>query len=53
MRFAGIDVGSMTHAVAIVDETCGVLLRPTSFGEDAAGTSASSTSWARRPIFLS
>ncbi len=37
MRFAGIDVGSMTHAVAIVDETCGVLLKPTSFGEDAAG----------------
>lgn len=37
MRFAGIDVGSQTHVLAIVDETCQVLLRPTPFGEDAAG----------------
>jgi transposase len=37
MRFAGIDVASQVHVVAIVDETGAVLLKPTSFGEDAAG----------------
>jgi transposase len=37
MRFAGIDVGSQTHVVAIVGEGGDVLVKPTSFGEDAAG----------------
>lgn len=37
MRFAGIDVGSQTHVVAIVGEEGKVLVKPTSFGEDAAG----------------
>ncbi|HKC10803.1 MAG TPA: IS110 family transposase, partial [Vicinamibacteria bacterium] len=37
MRFAGIDVGSRSHVIAIVSETGEVLLRPTSFGEDAVG----------------
>lgn len=37
MRFVGIDVASETHVVAVVDERGGVLERPTSFGEDAAG----------------
>jgi transposase len=37
MRFAGIDVGSQTHVVAIVDETGQVVLRPASFGEDLSG----------------
>jgi transposase len=37
VRFAGIDVGSLTHSVAILDDGCGVLLKPTSFGEDAVG----------------
>jgi transposase len=37
MRFAGIDVGSRTHVVAVLDEIGQVLVKPTSFGEDAAG----------------
>jgi transposase len=37
MRFAGIDVASKTHVVAIVDEAGQVLLRPAPFSEDAAG----------------
>lgn len=37
MRFFGIDVGSLTHVVAMVNETLQVLLKPAPFGEDAAG----------------
>jgi len=37
MRFFGIDVGSQTHLVAMVDEGMQILLRPTPFDEDAAG----------------
>lgn len=37
MRFAGIDVGSKTHVLAIVDEAGNVLLKPTSFAENAEG----------------
>lgn len=37
MRFAGIDIASETHVVAVVDEASGVLVKPASFGEDAAG----------------
>lgn len=37
MRFAGIDIASETHVVAIVDEEGKVLLKATEFGEDAAG----------------
>jgi transposase len=36
-RIAGIDVGSETHVIAVVDENSGVLHRATAFGEDAAG----------------
>ena len=37
MRFFGIDVGSLTHVLAMVNEALEVLLKPTSFGEDAGG----------------
>lgn len=37
MRFAGIDIASETHVVAIVDENGGVLVKATPFGEDEAG----------------
>lgn len=37
MRFAGIDVGSEHHVVAVVDEEGRVLQRPSPLGEDAAG----------------
>lgn len=37
MRYAGIDIASQTHVVAIVDEAEEVLVRATPFGEDAAG----------------
>lgn len=37
MRFVGIDVGAEQHMVAIIDETGSLLLRPTSFTEDAEG----------------
>jgi transposase len=37
MRFAGIDIASETHVVAVVDEASGVLIKPASFGEEAAG----------------
>lgn len=37
MRFAGIDVASQIHAVAIVNESGEVLVKPTPFAEDAAG----------------
>lgn len=37
MRYVGIDVGSRTHMVAIVDADCAILLKPVAFAEDAAG----------------
>lgn len=37
MRFIGIDIASEKHVVAGVDEDGGVILSPTSFGEDAMG----------------
>lgn len=37
MRFFGIDVGSQTHMLAMVDESLQVRLKPSSFGEDASG----------------
>jgi transposase len=37
MRFAGIDIASEVHVVAVVDESCEILVRPTGFGEDADG----------------
>jgi len=37
MRYAGIDIGSRTHVVAIVGPAGEVLVKPTPFGEDAAG----------------
>lgn len=37
MRFAGIDIASETHVVAVVDEDSQPLVGPTSFREDAAG----------------
>jgi transposase len=37
MRFIGIDIGSETHVVAVVDDTGRTLLKPTSIAEDAQG----------------
>jgi transposase len=37
VRFAGIDIASETHVVAVVDESSSVTVKPTSFAEDAAG----------------
>jgi len=37
MRFAGIDIASKTHMVAIVDQAGSVLRKTTAFDEDAAG----------------
>jgi transposase len=37
MRFAGIDIASETHVVAVVDEGSGIIVKPSSFTEDAAG----------------
>lgn len=37
MRFAGIDVASQTHVLAVVDEHQAVLVAPLPFGEDAEG----------------
>ncbi len=37
MRFVGIDIASEKHVVAAVNEAGDVLLKPTSFGEDATG----------------
>ncbi len=37
MRFVGIDIGAERHMVASVDAEGAVQLRPTAFGEDAAG----------------
>ncbi len=40
MRFAGIDIAAETHVVALVDEHGALLVKPTPFGEDAAGYQA-------------
>jgi transposase len=37
MRFAGVDIASETHVVAVMDERGEVLVKPTMFGEDAEG----------------
>lgn len=37
MRFAGIDIGSRTHELAVVDEQSAVLVKPTPITEDAGG----------------
>jgi transposase len=37
MRFVGVDIASEEHVVAVVDEASQVLLKPTSFAEDAEG----------------
>jgi len=37
MRFAGVDVGSETHVIAVVGERGGVEVAPTRFAEDARG----------------
>jgi transposase len=37
MTFAGIDVASRTHVLAIVDESCQTIVPPTEFTEDASG----------------
>ena len=37
MRYAGVDIASETHVLAVVNEDGAVLVKPTSFGEDAAG----------------
>jgi hypothetical protein len=37
MRFAGIDIATETHVVAVVEETGTVLLKPSPFTEDAEG----------------
>jgi transposase len=40
MRFAGIDIASEKHVLAVVDETGEVLVKPKSFTEDAEGYSS-------------
>lgn len=37
MRFIGIDIGAETHVVAVVDENGKVIVKATSFSEDAEG----------------
>jgi transposase len=37
MKFVGIDIAAEKHVVAVVDEAGGVLVKPTSFGEEAVG----------------
>jgi transposase len=37
MRFAGIDIASETHVIVIVAEDSSIVLKPTTFAEDAAG----------------
>ena len=40
MRFAGIDIASEKHVVAVVDEQGGVVTKATTFTEDKAGYAA-------------
>jgi transposase len=37
MRFAGVDIASETHVVAVVGDNGEIAVKPTSFAEDAAG----------------
>jgi transposase len=37
MRYAGIDIASETHVLAVLDEQGAVLVKPMPFGEDAEG----------------
>lgn len=37
MRFAGVDIASETHVVAVMDEQGELSVKPTAFGEDADG----------------
>jgi hypothetical protein len=37
VRFAGIDIGSEEHVVAVLDEKSEVIVKATTFTEDAAG----------------
>jgi transposase len=37
MRFAGVDIASETHVVALVDEDGKIMVKPTAFSEDAPG----------------
>lgn len=37
MRYVGIDIAAETHVVAAVDDQRAVVLKPTSFTEDATG----------------
>jgi hypothetical protein len=37
VRFAGIDIGSEEHVVAVLDERNEVIVKATTFTEDAAG----------------
>lgn len=37
MKYVGIDIASEKHFVAVVDESCEVVVKATAFGEDAAG----------------
>jgi len=37
VRFAGIDIAAETHFVAVVDEGSAIIVKPTSFTEDAVG----------------
>lgn len=37
MRFAGVDIASETHVVAVMDERGELSVKPTAFGEDADG----------------
>jgi transposase len=37
MRFAGVDIASETHVVAVVGDNAEITVKPTSFAEDAAG----------------
>lgn len=39
MRFAGVDIASEAHLVAVVDETCEILVKPAAFAENAEGYS--------------
>jgi transposase len=37
MRFAGVDIASETHVVAVVGDNSEIVVKPTSFAEDATG----------------
>lgn len=37
MKFVGIDIASETHVVAVLDEECEVVVKPTPFTEDVGG----------------